>query len=74
MRVADGIPLGCSLLLPVGTVNSARTLKVLLHKICTHSPELVEQAQLVSTELIRVAILWREMWYGALPSLAANTP
>jgi len=38
----------------------------LLQKICTHSPELVEQAQLVSQELIRVAILWREMWYEGL--------
>jgi hypothetical protein len=27
MRVANGIPLGCSLLLPVGTVNCIRTLK-----------------------------------------------
>jgi hypothetical protein len=27
MRVTNGIPLGCSLLLPVGIVNSVRTLK-----------------------------------------------
>jgi hypothetical protein len=26
--VTNGIPLGCSLLLPVGTVNSVQTLKV----------------------------------------------
>lgn len=31
-----------------------------------HSPVLVEQAQLVSQELIRVAILWHEMWHEAL--------
>jgi FKBP12-rapamycin complex-associated protein len=29
----------------------------------THSPGLVEQALLVSHELIRVAILWSEMWH-----------
>jgi hypothetical protein len=29
MRATNGIPLGCSLLLPVDTVNSVRTLKVL---------------------------------------------
>ena len=31
-----------------------------------HSPKLVEQAALVSQELIRVAILWQEMWAEAL--------
>lgn len=32
----------------------------------THSATLVEQAQLVSQELIRIAILWHEMWHEAL--------
>ncbi|KAH7665067.1 Non-specific serine/threonine protein kinase protein [Dioscorea alata] len=31
-----------------------------------HSGALVDQAQLVSKELIRVAILWHEMWHEAL--------
>ncbi|KAK3265868.1 hypothetical protein CYMTET_25476 [Cymbomonas tetramitiformis] len=31
-----------------------------------HSQQLVEQAQLVSQELIRVAILWHEMWHEGL--------
>ncbi|KAK4476961.1 hypothetical protein RD792_016131 [Penstemon davidsonii] len=31
-----------------------------------HSGVLVDEAQLVSTELIRVAILWHEMWHEAL--------
>ncbi|CAG9463067.1 unnamed protein product [Pedinophyceae sp. YPF-701] len=31
-----------------------------------HSAALVDQAQLVSKELIRVAILWHEMWHEAL--------
>ncbi|ONK75401.1 uncharacterized protein A4U43_C03F16470 [Asparagus officinalis] len=35
-------------------------------KIRQHSGALVEQAQLVSKELIRVAILWHEMWHEAL--------
>jgi hypothetical protein len=29
MRVTNDIPLGCSLLLPVGTVNCVQTLKVM---------------------------------------------
>lgn len=31
-----------------------------------HSPTIVEQAELVSTELIRAAILWHEIWYDGL--------
>ena len=31
-----------------------------------HSAQLVEQAQVVSQELIRVAILWHEAWHEAL--------
>ncbi|KAG4987303.1 hypothetical protein JHK84_029895 [Glycine max] len=35
-------------------------------KVRQHSGVLVDQAQLVSKELIRVAILWHEMWHEAL--------
>ncbi|GAV78802.1 PI3_PI4_kinase domain-containing protein/FAT domain-containing protein/FATC domain-containing protein/Rapamycin_bind domain-containing protein/DUF3385 domain-containing protein/HEAT_2 domain-containing protein [Cephalotus follicularis] len=35
-------------------------------KVRQHSGILVDQAQLVSKELIRVAILWHEMWHEAL--------
>ncbi|XP_059447340.1 serine/threonine-protein kinase TOR isoform X3 [Corylus avellana] len=35
-------------------------------KVRQHSGLLVDQAQLVSKELIRVAILWHEMWHEAL--------
>ena len=38
----------------------------ILSAMRSHCDTLVEQALLVSTELIRVAILWGEMWYGAL--------
>ena len=31
-----------------------------------HSPSLVDQAELVSRELIRVAVLWHEQWHDAL--------
>ncbi|KAI2189712.1 phosphatidylinositol kinase- protein kinase tor1 [Ophidiomyces ophidiicola] len=31
-----------------------------------HSPKLVEQAEVVSHELVRVAILWHELWYDGL--------
>ncbi|XP_042061524.1 serine/threonine-protein kinase TOR-like [Salvia splendens] len=35
-------------------------------KVRQHSGILVDEAQLVSTELIRVAILWHEMWHEGL--------
>jgi len=38
----------------------------IMEKMRTHSAKLVEQALLVSQELIRVAILWHEMWHEAL--------
>ncbi|RPB03684.1 FAT-domain-containing protein [Choiromyces venosus 120613-1] len=31
-----------------------------------HSPKLVEQAEIVSQELIRVAVLWHELWHEGL--------
>jgi FKBP12-rapamycin complex-associated protein len=31
-----------------------------------HSATIVDQAELVSTELIRAAILWHEQWHEAL--------
>lgn len=34
--------------------------------MCEHSPYLVQQAVMVSDELLRVAILWHEMWHEAL--------
>ncbi|KAF8468992.1 armadillo-type protein [Kalaharituber pfeilii] len=32
----------------------------------SHSPKLVEQAMIVSQELIRVAVLWHELWHEGL--------
>lgn len=37
-----------------------------IENVREHSPVLVEQALLVSRELIRVAILWHELWHEAL--------
>jgi len=37
-----------------------------LNNMCEHSNTLVQQAMLVSEELIRVAILWHELWHEGL--------
>jgi FKBP12-rapamycin complex-associated protein len=37
-----------------------------MDKMRDHSASLVEQALLVSQELIRVAILWHELWHEGL--------
>lgn len=38
----------------------------LLDRMKSHSSRLVDQSSMISQELIRVAILWEEMWYEAL--------
>ncbi|XP_062572359.1 serine/threonine-protein kinase mTOR-like [Saccostrea cucullata] len=38
----------------------------ILKNMCEHSNTLVQQAMLVSEELIRVAILWHELWHEGL--------
>ncbi|CAB40167.2 TORC1 serine/threonine protein kinase Tor2 [Schizosaccharomyces pombe] len=38
----------------------------IMDSLKTHSPRLVEQARLVSHELIRAAILWHEQWHEGL--------
>ncbi|OXG23734.1 FKBP12-rapamycin complex-associated protein [Cryptococcus neoformans Ze90-1] len=49
------------------TVAARRTVaQNITHKMREHSPKIVDQAELVSTELIRAAILWHEMWYDGL--------
>ncbi|KAF1814810.1 TOR1 phosphatidylinositol 3-kinase [Eremomyces bilateralis CBS 781.70] len=40
--------------------------KELMEVMRQHSPKLVEQAELVSTELIRIAVLWHEQWHEGL--------
>jgi FKBP12-rapamycin complex-associated protein len=43
-----------------------KAAQLLLNQMRQHSPGLVEQALLVSHELIRVAILWNELWHEGL--------
>ncbi|XP_024379368.1 serine/threonine-protein kinase TOR [Physcomitrium patens] len=43
-----------------------KSAQYVVDQVRHHSGTLVEQAQLVSKELIRVAILWHEMWHEAL--------
>nr|XP_027196731.1 serine/threonine-protein kinase mTOR-like [Dermatophagoides pteronyssinus] len=43
--------------------EAANTILVLMR---VHSPNLVKQAVLVSEELIRIAILWHELWHEGL--------
>ena len=38
----------------------------IIEKMRIHSPVLVDQAELVSHELIRMAVLWHEQWYEGL--------
>ncbi|KAF7324662.1 Serine/threonine-protein kinase TOR [Mycena kentingensis (nom. inval.)] len=56
--------------LTVGSKSPSASRKAAAQKIMDrmreHSPEIVEQASVVSRELIRVAILWHEMWRDGL--------
>ncbi|CAN6449978.1 unnamed protein product [Victoria cruziana] len=49
----------------ISTLRRAAAQEV-VDRVRQHSGVLVEEAQLVSKELIRVAILWHEMWHEAL--------
>lgn len=48
------------------SINRKKAAMSIIDKMRIHSPSLVEQADLVSTELIRVAVLWHEQWYEGL--------
>lgn len=56
--------------LTVATKSQSLARKTAANKILdsmsSHWSKLVEQAKLVSNELIRVAILWHEMWHEGL--------
>ena len=47
-------------------LNREQAAKAVLARMREHSAVLVDQAALVSSELIRVAILWHEMWHEGL--------
>ena len=44
----------------------AESAKAVTDQLRSHSPILVEQAQIISKELIRVAVLWHELWHEGL--------
>ncbi|KAK4911762.1 phosphatidylinositol kinase-related protein kinase tor1, partial [Elasticomyces elasticus] len=44
----------------------SHSASLIMDNMRSHSPVLVEQADLVSHELIRVAILWHELWHEGL--------
>ncbi len=48
------------------SVSRQRAASTILDKMRIHSPTLVGQSELVSDELIRVAVLWHELWYEGL--------
>lgn len=61
-----------ALLYPLTVASKSQSISrrtsalAILDKMKSHSARLVEQAVMVSQELIRVAITWEEMWYEAL--------
>lgn len=48
------------------SVSRQRAASTIIDKMRIHSPVLIEQSELVSNELIRVAVLWHELWYEGL--------
>ncbi|KAJ3451110.1 serine/threonine-protein kinase mtor [Anaeramoeba flamelloides] len=40
--------------------------EALMEGMRSHSPHLIEEANLVSNELIRIGILWEELWYSGI--------
>ncbi|KAG0659340.1 hypothetical protein C6P45_001859 [Maudiozyma exigua] len=56
------------LIVAIKSESESRRLAAMsiIEKMKLHSPLLVDQAELVSDELIRVAVLWHELWYEGL--------
>lgn len=48
------------------TIDRRNAANQILTNLCEHSSILVQQAMMVSEELIRVAILWHELWAEGL--------
>ena len=55
-----------SVLLKSPVVERKDAAEILMNSLKAHSNALVEEALLVSSELIRVAILWLELWHEGL--------
>lgn len=48
------------------SINRKKAAQSIIEKMRLHSSNLVDQSELVSNELIRVAVLWHEQWYEGL--------
>lgn len=48
------------------SISRRNAAQSIIDKMTSHSPVLVQQGELVSNELIRVAVLWHEQWYEGL--------
>lgn len=48
------------------SVSRQKAAISIIEKMRSHSPLLVDQAEVLSHELIRVVVLWNEMWYEGL--------
>lgn len=48
------------------SISRKKAALSIIEKLRMHSPVLVEQSELVSSELIRIAVLWHEQWYEGL--------
>lgn len=57
-------PLSVALKSPKG--NRKEAAEILMASLRQHSAKLIDQALLVSQELVRVAILWQEVWHECL--------
>ncbi|KAK4466461.1 target of rapamycin [Cladorrhinum samala] len=48
------------------STRRSKTASLIMESMRQHSYKLVEQAEIVSRELIRVAVLWHELWHEGL--------
>lgn len=46
--------------------KKSKAAREILEELKLHHEEIVEQAELVSNELVRVAVLWTDIWYESL--------
>ncbi|EEC46831.1 predicted protein [Phaeodactylum tricornutum CCAP 1055/1] len=60
-----------SVLLKSPVVERRTAAESLMNSLKSHSSDLVEESLMVSSELIRVAILWSETWHAGLENASA---
>eukprot|EP01129_Flabellula_baltica_P009387 TRINITY_DN3829_c0_g1_i1.p1 TRINITY_DN3829_c0_g1~~TRINITY_DN3829_c0_g1_i1.p1 ORF type:complete len:2225 (-),score=435.29 TRINITY_DN3829_c0_g1_i1:13-6618(-) len=61
--------------LAVATQSQSKTraniIRSIKHQLSSHSKELVDQSQMVATELVRTAIFWSEKWHTSISTFMA---